>query len=381
MKRLILGILAAFIIFAGIQCASAYTVTGISVSPSGDLTPGTAVTTSFTVQLSSSGDYTFPESDTLVVSTDLDSAVWNYVIVKNDIEEPQAAESGKQLNIDAWLISYPASDYAMNLKFTMTGVAPQVTATSDKTIVEIKELDNRLTPVSGSVVTVTRKVINTAEVTELIASRESELQALRAHIDEKGALEVDTAEAEAKYSAAQAAINDAKSQPSSAYSVAITSLNNAGTIISDGEKVLDKAWAEKEVADAQVPITKADEVITWLKPNATSGDPKSTLTGITTKREIAAGLISTANDEIFAGRYDRAREKATEAYTKGNETYNDALALKKQLQSGWSFLPNFNIKIPLPGGSFTIILVVVVVVIGVVGYVIYRKRTQWDELG
>ncbi len=376
MKCLMKWILLLFILIVTMPIISAYTVSSVSVSPAGDMTPGTAVTVSFTIQFAASGDETFPSSDTLDLYTDLDSPTWTADLLLNDISNPQPMDSKKNVFITGWILSYDPTDVDENLQVTLSGVAPTVSSTTNKTIIRVQERDSRNNVVSGSEVTVTRQIINTGEIIALIAARESDLQAFRTHIDEKAALEIDTAEAEQKYSAAQAAINDAKSRPSSQYTVALTSLNNAQTLITDGEKLLSKAWADKDVADAQVKITNTDELITWLKPNATSGDPKSQLTEITTKREIAAGLITTANDEIFAGNYDRAREKAAEALTKGNETYNDALALKKQLSQGFGFsLPK------LPGGSFIIIAVVVVVILGVVGYVIYRKRTQWDELG
>jgi hypothetical protein len=380
MKSMMKWILVLFVIISTFPVVSAYTVTGMSVSPSGDFTPNTPVTVSFSIQFAASGDETFPSSNTLELATDLENPTWTADLLKNGVSNPQPMDSKKIVEITGWILSYDPSDISEeNLQVTLSGIAPEVTSTTDKNIIRVREYDSRNNVVSGSEVTVTRKIINTKEITDLIASRETDLLAFRTNIDEKAALEVDIAEAEAKYSEAQAAINDAKSRPSSEYSAALASLNTAQTLITDGEKVLNKAWAEKDIADAQIPITKTDELIIWLKPNATSGDSKSQFTQITTKREIAAGLITTANDEIFAGNYDRAREKASEAFAKGNETYNEALTLQRQLLTGWNIIPNINIK--LPGGSFVIIAVVIVVVLGVVGYVIYRKRTQWDELG
>ena len=41
----------------------------------------------------------------------------------------------------------------------------------------------------------------------------------------------------------------------------------------------------------------------------------------------------------------------------------------------------FSLPLPNIGGSLFIILGVVAVILIVVGVVIYRKRSQWDELG
>jgi hypothetical protein len=251
-----------------------------------------------------------------------------------------------------------------------------VTSTTNKTVVRVQELDSRNNVVSGSMVTISRQIINTFEVTQLIASRESDLQIFRTHIDEKAALEIDTATAEGKYSAARAAINDAKSKPSSEYTAAQASLTNAQNLISEGEKLLNKAWAEKEVSDAQVPLTNVDSVISYIKPNISSTDPR--LSPIISKREVASGFLSTANDEIFAGNYERARDKAKEAFDKANESYNDALDLKNQVSGGFNPVGAIG---KLFGSGTVIIIVIVAVVLIVAGVIIYRKRSRWDELG
>jgi hypothetical protein len=379
MKRLLIWTVVVICLFAVISGVSAFTVSQISVNPAGDLTPGTPVTVSFTVQFVSSGDDTFPTDNTLDFYTDLDSPRWNAVLALNNIDNPQPIEGGKNYQLNGWILSYPSTDVEENLRVNLEGVAPQVASTTNKTIVRVQELDGRNNVVSGSMVTVSRQVINTAEVTSLIATRESELQIFSTHIDEKAALDIDTSSADEKYSAARAAINDAKSRPSSQYTAAIASLTNVQNLITEGERELDKAWAEKDVSDAQVPLAAVDQLISFIKPNATSGDFKTQLSEITTKREIAAGFVSTASDEIFAGNYERAREKAAEAYVKANESYTDALDLKKQMTEG--FNPIGAIGKLFGSGTLVLILGVIAVVLIVVGVIIYRKRSRWDELG
>ncbi len=379
MKRLLVWTVVFICLFAIISGVSAYTVSQISVNPAGDLTPGTPVTVSFTIQVAGSGGETFPSESTLDFYTDLDNPRWNTVLVLNNIDNPQPVEGGKNYQLDGWILSYPSTDVEENLRVNLEGVAPQVTSTTNKTIVRVQELDSRNNVVSGSLVTISRQIINTAEVTGLIAIRESELQIFSTHIDEKAALDVDTSSADEKYSAARAAINDAKSKPSSQYTAAIASLTNAQNLITEGERELDKAWAEKGVSDAQVPLANVDQLISFIKPNATSGDYKTQLSEITTKREISAGFVSTASDEIFAGNYEHAREKAAEAYSKANESYNDALDLKKQMTEG--FNPIGAIGKLFGSGTLVLIVGVIAVVLIVVGVIIYRKRSRWDELG
>jgi hypothetical protein len=152
----------------------------------------------------------------------------------------------------------------------------------------------------------------------------------------------------------------------------LADLTAVQTSISDGEKALDKAWAENEVAAAQLPIKNVDTIIAWFKGNQSTANDQQ-LPAIVAKREVAVSYISTANDQIASGEYPQARSKAQEAFTKGNESYTDALARQKVLMSGWTF-PQ------IPGGIY-IVLGVIVVILVAVGIVIYRKRSRWDELG
>jgi len=377
MKCSLKWFLLLFVLAAAMPAVSALSVSTITVSPSGDLTPGTTVTASFTIQFAKSGDETFPTDDSLQLRTDLDSPNWNVVLVMNSIDNVQPVDNAKTIDITGWVLSYNPSDVEESMRVTLTGTAPSVTSTTDKTIVEVSELDSTGDLV-GSATTETRKVVNTGEVTAAISADQSSLDDFRIAIDEKYALGVDTSEAEQSYNTAQSAIASAKAQPATGYSTAMASLQTAEKAITDGQKALDKAWAQKKVADAQVPISQTDDLMTWIKPNATSSEYKASLSEISTQRELAAGLVLDANDAIDAGNYDSARSKADSAFSKANESYTNALALKKTMLSGFNPLGMIG---GLFKGSTFLVVVVLIVIVGAVGYVIYRKRTQWDELG
>src|SRR5665647_2280677 len=123
---------------------------------------------------------------------------------------------------------------------------------------------------------------------------------------------------------------------------------------------------------AQVPINNVDAIIGWFKGNASTANDQQ-LSTIITMREVAVSYISNANDNIAQGNYAQARQKAQDAFAKGNESYTDALARQKQLMSGWS------LPIPKINSTVGIIIAVVAVILIIVGVVIYRKRSQWDE--
>jgi len=379
MKGICRILLLGIILICCIPIVSAFTISNMNIEPSGSLTPGQRVSVSYILNFPLVNGKTFENANTLDMYTELTTAKWSFVKVESfdgtPHDTPLPNDGGPRIQMGGWILSYP--DRELSIRVTLDGLAPDVDKTQNKTIIKITELDSYGKPISTDSYLKQATIVNIADVNNQIAETESTLQIFRTHIDEKYAIEADTSTAEGKYTEANTAINDARSQPSTKFDAARVSLDNAENAIIEGEKLLDKAWAEKTVADAQIPINYVDQTINFIKPNVSNTDPR--LSPIIAKREVAAGFISTANDEIFSGNYERAREKAQEAFAKGNESYNDALDLKKQITEG--FNPLGAIGKLFGSSTLVIIVVVVAVVLVAVGVIIYRKRTRWDELG
>ena len=82
------------------------------------------------------------------------------------------------------------------------------------------------------------------------------------------------------------------------------------------------------------------------------------------------------------GNYASARSKAEQAYTEGNQSYNDALTFKAAVEATWNPFASLGSVGSVFSSSILIIVVgVIVVVLIIVGIIIYRKRSRWDELG
>lgn len=366
-------ILAVFALLLCIPAVSAFTVEGMTIDPSGSLTPNTPVTVSFKVGFAASSDITFPAGSDLVLTTDLTNPKWTYTLILDGVENPRNPVGGKTLDLSGFELSYP-SKVDESVRITLEGTAPTVDTTTDKIMVNVKEVDTNGNVVTSSMVNKTALIINTGDVTKAISDKNTNLQTLRSHIDEKSAIGIDTSAAEADYTSAQAQITTASSRPATQYTEALNDLTAAQASIDAGEKAVDQAWAESEVANAQIPINNADAIIAWFKGNQSTANDAQ-LAAIVAKREVAVNYISNANDAIASGNYDQARSKAADAFAKANESYTDALTRQRQLMSGWQFsLPK------LPGGIF-LIIGVIVVVLAAVGVIIYRKRSRWDELG
>ena len=368
MKGLMKWTVLILFLIVCIQAVSAISVETVTVDPSGSLTPGTPVTVQFKIDASG-----FPSGGEIRLFTDVDNPKWTYTIIVNGIENIRPVEGGRTLAISGFELSYKTSD-DVSVRTTLEGVAPPVTQTTNKTIVRITEYDANGKPLTSSQVEKTALVINTGEVASTIASADAELQVYRTHIDEKAALGIDTSAAEVKYNEAQQNIDSARSRPSNEYAGALGDLTAATAAIKDGETALDQAWAEYEVAAAQVPITNVDAIIAWFKGNSSTANDQQ-LPTIITKREVAVSYVSTANDDIASGSYAQARQKAQDAFLKANESYTEALARQKEVSSG------FSLPIPKINSTMFIILGVVAVILVVVGVIIYRKRSRWDELG
>jgi len=372
LKWIVLGTILLFLV----PVVSAFTVSNLNIEPSGSLTPGTAVMVSYKLEFSSTGDLTFSEDNELQMSTDLEKPKWTWTLILDGIETPQPQESGRMLSLSGWVLGYPASQDE-SVRVTLEGTVPSVDKTTNKTIIRIQEVDSKNNVIESSKVERTQMVINIQEVAAAIAAKKTDLQTFRTHIDEKAAIGIDTSAAETKYNDANAKIAAAAALPSTQYMNALSYLTTATTLMSEGEVALDKAWAESEVLSSQEPIVNVDKQIAWFKGNKSTAELPE-LQPIISKREIAVSYISTANDEIASGNYALARTKAAEAFSKGNESYTDALALRKKHENqGW--FPT--ITLPKLPGFLPIVIVIVIIVLIAVGVIIYRKRSRWDELG
>ena len=214
---------------------------------------------------------------------------------------------------------------------------------------------------------VTRDVVSAADIEGALAAQQQRLKDLKADMDARAAEGVDISAVQAKYNAASSALTSAASAgPAQAKSYIDTAKSN----IDEAIKLLDKAWAEKAVADTGAAIESLDGMINYFVENRSMGsDPQ--VVAIMTKRESAVQFYTQAQDYLNAGNYAMARSKATDGLNKANEALADATALREKIGEGFS----------LSGNLLLFIGIGVAVVLIVVGVVLLRKRKRWDELG
>jgi len=368
LKSLGFGFLVFLIV--GIQLVSAVTVSDPVINPTGDLTAGTNVSVSFKIDMTPSGGLTFPQDNTLQIFTDLNNPQWTSTLIRDGVEHPQAASSGRSMYLSGWILSYPSS-VQESLRVTLQGTVPAVTKSMTKTVVLVQELDGKNTVIPASITTRERMIVNPTDIAQSISLRESDLRTFRTQIDNLTQMGVNTTAAEQKFASAQASILTAKTANFAAAQVALSS---ATGLIDDGKKLLDRASAERDINNAQVSISQISDLITYFTVNRSiTNDPR--LAVVIAKKESADQYLSSARDLFASGNYELSRVKAKAAFDKGNESLNDAINFKLALtKTGGT--PGVNW---MTTNNMIIIGVIVVIIVGIVGYLLTRKKNRWED--
>jgi len=361
-----------------VQGIAAISVGNIAITPSGSLISGqTQVRSTFIIEFPASGGKTFDDTNSLQLSSEMDNPTWTYSLVLDEVENPSKTEVGQNVNINGWLLSYPAKR-ELSMKVTMEGTAPVVDGTSEKIVIAVRELDSKGKAIASSEVIKKAPVINPSQVKESIQQAREKLASLRSEIDAAMIPGLDLSAVEAKYNEANTAIQNADS--TSDYSRAQSYLNTAISAISDAQTLLSEFTIQKTLNDADAKIGEISSLITDFRVNKSMGsDPR--LTPILLAHDNAAGLVSEARDALSAKNYDQARTKATDAAAKADEALAEAYTLKQQVESNpLSGAASMAAGI-LVGGMVIIVAVVVIAIVAIVGYLLFRRRRKWDELG
>ena len=379
MKRLTVFLLVIFVSLFLVQVGAALTYEGqISTSPTQltALKPGDIISeVSGTLKLPASGDQTFALDDNLDFYTQLDDAKWSISIVINGVDNPARTFGGKHATILGMDLAYVSTKYDVKVKFSMTnGVVPASFNTGDIILVRALELDSHSDQV-GAAVYKNGTVISTDVLRANVSQVSLDLTSLKADIDAKGNTGVDITIPLQKYQVAKKAVDDATNSLISSPTQVQPLLNTAITSINEGQTALDQAWARQSLDAAKTMLASVDGLITEFTVNDSlkTSDPR--LVAIINKHDLAAQAISNANDLFTTGSYPSAQGKASEGLNLANQAWNLSLDLKTELGQGFSLpgLPNL--------GAFLPVLIVVAVVAIIAGIIIYRKKTQWDELG
>ena len=312
-----------------IPLADAFEVSSFSVSPTGYLSESCGqVSGSFTVTSFStdSGDRYLNEGEFF---TSLDQPDWTLVLYSDGRETSRAEIKNKTAFLSSLNISGsggPGFERKINVSFSSR--LPYIQKTENMTVLTVRQIDS-----SPAGIISTEKfhyapmVINCDCIPTACYAPRYLLEQFWDHIKENASRGVDTAAAEQKYNEAQQKITSADSRRTAEYATARSEYDAAQSAIAEGERLLDKAWAEEEIADAQEQMDKTEAIIGWFKGNQSTAYIVG-LQPVLLKHQQTAKYLSMAKSEFTAGRYSLARSNATLAYTSANESYNDAVTIQ-----------------------------------------------------
>ena len=343
-----------------VQAASAFDVKTATVNPaSGDLEPSQEVTAHYVIAYNM--DPANSDGESFDFSTGLRDPAWTFIVYRDGIPIYTTEKTGYYPSLGSFELAYKDK---VELDVQLRGTVPK-TSSGEIEIVKLEHIKNK--HVEGTPYRMTRKVVSAEQVGSSLSVQQQNLKSLKADIDARAADGVDVSAAQAKYDAASKALTSAASAaPSKAAEYIASAIKN----MDEAKPLLDKAWAEKEVSDTGAALESLDNKINYFVENRSmGGDPR--VVSIVTKRESAVQFYSQAKDGLSASNYQLARSKAAEGLNKANEALSDADALRDEIGEGFS----------LGGNILLYVGIGVIVVLAIVGVVIYRKKTRWDELG
>ena len=345
------------------QAVSAFDVKTEKVDPaSGALEPGQQVNARYvlTYDMTHTSDSDTMNDESFEFSTGLQNAVWDFKIYRDGVAIYTTTKTGYYPVLTEFEVDYGGGT---ELDAQLRGIVPS-SASSKILITKIDHLRNKDVKDTHSV---TRDVVNSAQIEGSLAAQQQKLKDLKADIDDKASKGVDVSTVQTKYNAASQALTSAASaSPSQAAGYITTATKN----MDEAKALLDKAWAEKEVSTTAETIESLDGMITYfVEERSMASDPQ--VVGIMTKRESAVQYYSQAQDNLNAKNYPLARSKATDSQNKANEALTDATNLREKIGEGFNLGGNLLLYI---GAGIVIVLIVV-------GVVLYRKKSGWDELG
>ncbi len=333
------------------------------ISPaSGALEPGQQVTAHYVLSYSMITDD--PSDESFEFSTGLQNPTWDFTVYRDGVDIYKTTKTGYYPTLTEFEISYGKGKIELDVQ--LRGTVP--TSTTGKIeVVKIQHMREKDVKATYSKV---RDAVNPDQVQGALSTQQQNLKNLKADIDDKAAKGVDVSAVQAKYDAAnQALMSAASSGPSQAAGYIAT----ATKAMDEAKSLLEKAWAEKEVANTGATLENLDGMITYFVENRSmKSDPQ--VVAIMTKRESAVQFYSQAKDNLNGANYPLARSKATEGQNKANEALADANALREKIGEGFN-IGNIGGNLLLYVGAGVIIILIVV------GVVLYRKKTGWDELG
>ncbi|MGB4236183.1 MAG: hypothetical protein WBJ52_09005 [Methanoregulaceae archaeon] len=155
------AVMLLFTLFLIVPAAATISLQEERVAPHGDSLPaGTQVNTSAIIRIIPQGPTTFTESFTFVLSTDLERAGWNVVVMVDGNPAKVIPQTGKYVFINGYLLSYP-TNRDVTVSATLEGMVPDLADGTPFRIIQAEELNNQGQSIGDTEQVIIRRVINT----------------------------------------------------------------------------------------------------------------------------------------------------------------------------------------------------------------------------
>jgi hypothetical protein len=251
-------LLSTVLFFITIQVASAFTVSNVHVTPEMVLNPSTPVSISLNIDLPPTEINGTADVPLFFLTTQLVNPEWNVSFIEKSgmpLESPVVEYEKSNITIsgngsvNGKLISEGQYDF---ITITLTGFAPHVSQTMNKTLINIQEQDSNnpeLPPFS-----LNRLIVNCAciDCTETITLP---LEDFRNRIDENISLGIDTAYAQNEYLEARSFVSAARNLPSQDYTECTNFITAAQNAIENGSVALDEEYAKNNITTQSIVVS------------------------------------------------------------------------------------------------------------------------------
>lgn len=209
----------------------------VTIANPGALTPGMGVAVSVRIDFPDKENSTYPETNQLELTTDLDKPVWSWRIERNGMELPLTEDTRPRIVIGGGDLSWPANTSEF-LKVGVEGIAPPVVENRNLTVIRIRDIAG--TACAGDTVYHYQAwVLNTTITRERIQHLDAGIEQLRTDAAAKGRTGADISGVMEKAGEARRSLDTANSTPVFEFASVAVALDRTESSLAEGRHLLE----------------------------------------------------------------------------------------------------------------------------------------------
>lgn len=345
--------------------ASAYSISSMNITPQENILSGQTITTSFTFTPSVYEFYTSNPNITITIRTGLTDVKWYRETYIDGYSSFQNIP-GQIVYLQGWDLAYPLNageTINEKINFVMTGIAPNVSKTSEVPLIQIKQYDRAGQEIKAESQTFNILVIHKNDLAAGILIAQHDLDKFYANILKISAKGIDTSPAKSIYVNAVTSLDIAKNLPADQYPLALTRLDEVNQAIYQGENLLDQEWAQSEMDKASVPVIKLNLITGWFTGNNSTAEYPGLNVILSEQNDTLSHLNSMNSAFYIEKNYTKARDEAKITFKIANESLPEAQLLQRRAMDPLTIL-------------WDNLLVIGILAIGGIFYLLFRPKKK-----